>query len=1092
MLTSDLPNWRVGVVPHADIQEDRISEALFAVNLSRAMLKTGAVEYRDPRLFYERTHLTRTLRSLIADVLKTLYGVLGINRIIHLQSNFGGGKTHTELAIYHLLHSPAEVTALPQIASLMQELGFAEVPAAAIAALPCADLFPGGRKVTADTTIHTLWGEVAYRLGGGTTHLYEIIRKSDEMQIAPGVELLRDLLQAAGPCVLLIDELLHYVDKAAGVPVGQSNLGTQTVAFLRELTEAVDSVPHSILIASLTASRMEDISVLTQEEAELTLAKLEDTMRRLEDARTPVEMSEIYEIVRTRLFQSVDEAAASNTAAVYSELYRDAPWKDLLAQECRSQEYQEVMRRAFPFHPSVVTVLYERWSSRPQFQQTRGTLRFLSHLLAHLWRPESQAAIGPLIHVADIPLADEDVRAESVQVAGPQWESIIGTDIAAAGSGGAATAQRQDSERGGVYSRYRLIQGAATTVFMFTHGGQQSKPTPQAEIRLALAQPGVPYPDLRQALDDCQARLYYFYAEDEGYLFKTEPNPNKVLADERLNVPPTEARKRVANIVASVLGVSTIFNVSYYGFESSPIKETGDVPDDDSLQLVVLPPKWTLSHGRLSGQAGEAIKEIAGQYGKKNRLHRNMVLFLAPDAENSALAGERATDWIAAENVAGTADLMRRFSESQQQTILAKVTNGQNDTKDYVRKAYSMVVLPAPGSDNRLEFTIVELGYIPPSKSILPQVESELRDSSRVLSNFNPDLFAGRWESLWPKTATVITSQALWEKFARRPGSPLLENVRVLQRCIHQGVDRGLFGYGVLRDESADKLDAQSYHNIYLGHYDALDLSIEVAPHTVLLRADQVRALRPPITKEEVAMLLTGARQAVEAVFQTARKSATVQGRVDQETFFAAVLAGVQAGLFGYAASLQAPVLRGADAGLTLDAVHFSGLLISDDTPLPISAQEVARLLPAGGRVAVQSLYDKALDAFGADRVTEGAFLTALRKCIDETQYGYAADDTAPVTVNAATVALNGYIGKVEQPVLPGVRVIHLSGAVSAIDLASIIKTATSLSKLGESKLTVDVRIELQGNVNEHAVSVALTELKSRVGGLKVEDSGAK
>lgn len=138
-----------------------------------------------------------------------------------------------------------------------------------MAALPCADLYAGGREVEDGLTIRPLWGEMAYRLGG--VDLYGIVRDTDEQRWAPGVDRLRKVLIAAGPNLILMDEALHYVDKAAAVAVGDSNLATQTLGFLRELTDAVDAVDHSVLVASLTASRLEDLQVLTEEDAELTL-----------------------------------------------------------------------------------------------------------------------------------------------------------------------------------------------------------------------------------------------------------------------------------------------------------------------------------------------------------------------------------------------------------------------------------------------------------------------------------------------------------------------------------------------------------------------------------------------------------------------------------------------------------------------------------------------------------------------------------------------------------------------------------------------------------------------------------------------------
>ena len=251
-----------------------------------------------------------------------------------------------------------------------------------MAALPCADLYAGGREVDG-ATVHTLWGEVAYRLGG--LPLYDLLRDSDQRLLSPGASKLREVLDKAGPNVILVDELLHYVDKAAAIQVGDSNLASQTLGFLRELTEAVDTVEHSLLVASLTMSRLEDLSVLSQEDAALTLAKLEDILRRVEDARTPIESSEIYDIVRARLFESVDDDIARQVAADYAQFYRSDPWRDLLPQESREAGYEDLLRRSYPFHPSIIKVLYERWGSRPQFQLTRGTLRFLAHLLARLW-----------------------------------------------------------------------------------------------------------------------------------------------------------------------------------------------------------------------------------------------------------------------------------------------------------------------------------------------------------------------------------------------------------------------------------------------------------------------------------------------------------------------------------------------------------------------------------------------------------------------------------------------------------------------------------------------------------------------------------
>ncbi|MBN2394340.1 MAG: DUF499 domain-containing protein, partial [Anaerolineae bacterium] len=878
------------------------------------------------------------------------------------------------------------------------------------------------------------------------------------------------------------------------VKVGDSNLGSQTLAFVRELTEAVDAVPHSILVASLTMSKMEDLQVLSKDDAELTLAKLEDIFRRVEDARAPIEGAEIYAIVRARLFQQVDETAATDAAAAYAQFYRSDPWRDLLPPAAREAGYEDLLRQAYPFHPSIIKVLYERWGSRPQFQLTRGTLRFLAHLLADLWKPDLTGFGKPvrsdtLIHLSDIPLADEDVRAEAVRVAGSAWDAVISADIASLDPSAPSLAERVDRERGGLYQRLGLVQGVAASVFMVTHGGQQVRPTPHAEVRLAVARPDLPLPDLNQALDDCRARLYFYYDEEGGLIFKTEPNPNKVLADERANVTTTEARVKVEDVVPAVIGKSTLFNVVFYDFHDRRAVEPGDVPDDGALQLVVLPPRLALQGQKAVGRTADVLREIAETYGKRHRFNRNMVCFLPPSSAAMASAIDTAIDWQAALNVLGNADLMARFSETQQQALRDRATQAENETKNHVRKAYNIVFLPT--GQNELE--AFELSYVPVGKPVLKQAEEDLLEKGRIHPTFNAALLEGRWSSLWPQTATVITTEALWEKFARRTESPILAGPHVLQTTIRQGVEQGLFGYGVLLDDTRDKLKPDSYERqrVYLGAFDVHDMpTVEIGPRAVLLRPAQVDVLFPPIAPQEIAMLLAATpKQSVDSIFRLARITPTVQGRVDRGGFFAAVCAGARAGLFGYAEGTDGPVQRGPTATLTPEQVAFAGWLIGEDVPLPVMLEEVAQLVPAQGRIAVQDVIQHAVNLYGAERVTAQGVLDLLGRCIAEGRFGYAASVESLVQPGAQTIALNGYVGAPELPP-PDTRLIRLRGPVSAMDLASVVKTVNTLSKLGaEASITLALELTLKGEVtNEHAVQMALKEIRGRVAGMAVEE----
>lgn len=504
--------------------------------------------------------------------------------------------------------------------------------------------------------------------------------------------------------------------------------------------------------------------------------------------------------------------------------------------------------------------------------------------------------------------------------------------------------------------------------------------------------------------------------------------------------------------------------------------------------MVVLPPRLTITKGKIIGKTAAVLDDIADNYGKRLRMNRNMVLYLAPDSGYISGAIERAMDWLAANRVLSDSGLMARFSDAQKQMIQDKATTAANDTKDHVRKAYNTVILPCgPGQRE-----VFELSYVPPSKTVLVQAAEELLSRGKIHKEFNPALLESRWASLWPRTATVITAAAMWEKFARQGEAPILTGVSVLQETIHQGVEREIFGYGIMHDSEQEKLKAASYERVFLGPHDASDLfTVEISNRTVLLRPDQVYALFPPITKEEVAMLLKGPRQSAEAVFEAARKSPGVQGRVDKRSFLMAICEGVKAGLFGYADSADGPIVRGAGADLAPDQVRLAGMLVGEDVPLPITADEIAQIVPVEGRLSVQNLYQQAIDSYGEERVSEQNFLHAMRHCIAEGRFGYADTETATIQIKPQAIGIDGFVAHPEA-LPPDTRIIRFNGAVSSVELANVIKAAINLSKLAESSITLDLRLELKGQPSDHAVQMALNELRSRVLGLRIEDVKGK
>src|SRR5438874_12754111 len=105
-----LKPWRQVATPHADIRQGKFDSSVFAADLGEVLAGRGAVDYRDSGTFFAKTYLTNGLTELLIDIMQRLAGNRKTDPVIQLQMAFGGGKTHTLLALYHLLQKPNDVS----------------------------------------------------------------------------------------------------------------------------------------------------------------------------------------------------------------------------------------------------------------------------------------------------------------------------------------------------------------------------------------------------------------------------------------------------------------------------------------------------------------------------------------------------------------------------------------------------------------------------------------------------------------------------------------------------------------------------------------------------------------------------------------------------------------------------------------------------------------------------------------------------------------------------------------------------------------------------------------------------------------------
>jgi hypothetical protein len=327
------------------------------------------------------------------------------------------------------------------------------------------------------------------------------------------------LLERAAPALILVDEALEYQVKAAGVDVGTGTLAGQTLSFLQELTIVTANHPRTALVVTLPFSRLELFDRAAIEAHE----RLERVMRRIETVRAPVEGIEIYEILRRRLFERVGNPAEHRRVA---EAYWDYYCRHAedLPRAVREPKYRELMVRAYPFHPELIAILYERWGSIPGFQRTRGVLRLLALVVAGLYRRRHHT---PLIQPCHVDLGEQKIRRELLAYLDSAYETVLGSDVANHG----AKAPQIDHALGSEYAREGVAQGLATSIFLYSHSGGREQGATEPQLRLAVLHPDMTPAIVADAMDRLSKRLWYLCHDGGIWRFSAQPNLNKILVE---------------------------------------------------------------------------------------------------------------------------------------------------------------------------------------------------------------------------------------------------------------------------------------------------------------------------------------------------------------------------------------------------------------------------------------------------------------------------------------------------------------------------------------------------------------------------------
>lgn len=699
-------------IPNKDILEGRFEMDVFAADLSLIFKKTAPEEYQNPNLFFRKTYITLGLKNLLEIAEKRLKGYGG-DSVIQLQTPFGGGKTHTLIALYHKAKEwNAKVVVFD------------------------------GTAVDAKET--NPWQELEKQLTGKVE-----LTKGDT---SPGKEKITKLLKENAPVLILIDELLEYATKAAGIKVGDSNLAAQTLAFLQELTGSVSAIGNAILFITLPSSILEHYD----ENAEKLFQQIQKITGRTEKIYTPVQDEEISHVIRKRLFSSIDEKEARNTIEEFLDY---AEREKILPEGVDKANYRERFIKSFPFQPEVIDILYKRWGSFPTFQRTRGVLRLLALVVSSL-----KDSNIPFIRLGDFDLKNPEIRRELIKHIGLEYDSIIAADITSFNAG----AKKVDRSIGDAYTAFSFGTKSATAIFMYSFSGGPERGATINEIKLSCADPSTPSSIVVEAITKLKENLSYL--SDTGLFFTNQPNLNRILLTKMETVEEKDIEAKEKELLTKFIGKG-LFDV--YIWPSNP----RDIPDTPRLKLVIM------RNNRYS--------EFFENCGERPRVYRNTLIFLTPlESERASFDNflKKMIAWHLIEK-----DKTLRITEEQRKEVKEKIRETEADAKENIRKLYRIVLLPSKDGFKQIDLKLATYGAY---ATIDKEVYDRLKNDNEILETLSPLVVKEKYL----KDRDYVETKNILESFYKTPGEIRIINDEVFKFSIKEGVKQGLFGIGNLEN----------------------------------------------------------------------------------------------------------------------------------------------------------------------------------------------------------------------------------------------------------------------------------------------------
>ncbi|MCA6573123.1 MAG: ATP-binding protein [Pseudanabaena sp. M57BS1SP1A06MG] len=770
-------------VPRDEVLGGNLSEDVFAAKLKQVVDGNAPLVYQDPNTFFANTFPTNGLKTLISEVFGRLTGVDTGSPVIRLETSFGGGKTHDEIAIWHIARNGRQISGLDRFVDDITIIPDRPIQVAAIA---CQDLDPvnGVLHEESGVRVHTLWGEIAYQIGG--VEGYSLLRGSDEQKVSPGTVVI-DKLTNKEPTVIILDEIAQYLRRAKAIAVGNSDLSEQVVAFLFTLMDLTAACKNIVFVYTL-ASISDTFGAETND-----LREALQTSARQERVLSPSTDIEIYNIVKQRIFKSIDEKIAKSAAQEYLQTYRAS--RINLPDSCKDANHAQILQSSYPFSPELFDLLTKKVASIQNFQRTRGALRLLAMVVRYLWQDPN--AWIPMIHPHHIPIGiDEGVTGEfTSRLQRPLMRNPIQADIFNA-EGKPAHAQVHDRQWEAA-GKPPFATWVARTIFLHSINQGTAAGIRRAELNVALLMPQVEISYIEPVLDRLTSVAWYLDIDPITTIarFKEEPSINKIIAEEKEQIGNLTAKDHLRSRRDS------IFANKVFTLVASP-ESSGDVddkPDDVALCVIDFDQGTVNASTDVAPNLVEQIFNNTGESGKF-RTFRNRLLFLVANKQELDRAIDITKEHLAIQNILKSPNRQEDLSENQRKQLKERGGAKDLEVRVALTNAYRHLFYPTndpvKAPKGLLHFTLPaeSSSDVKGNKNQQDVILKSLKDCQKIRAE-DAGAFAPAYisQKVWLAGLDHWTTKALKEEFAKTLSLQILLDADIpkLRETIRKGIQEG-------------------------------------------------------------------------------------------------------------------------------------------------------------------------------------------------------------------------------------------------------------------------------------------------------------